>query len=75
MQGNIHIEVLNESAVMVATHLKGVSEIDKKALIMVLAEALHLTPVDILTTSLEYPRIPCHGQTRQNGFIEQSFHP
>lgn len=55
MQGNIQIEVLNESAVMVAAHLKDVSEIDKQVLVMSLAKALDLTPVDVLTTSLEYP--------------------
>lgn len=55
MQGNIHIEVLNESAVMVAVHLKDVSFYDKQVLIMSLANALDLTPTDILLTSLMYP--------------------
>lgn len=55
MAGNIHIEVLNESAVMVAAHLKDVSEYDKQVLIMSLANALDLTPTDILLTSLMYP--------------------
>ena len=55
MQGNIHIEVLNESAVMVAAHLKDVSDIDKQVLVMALAQALDLTPVDVLTTSFVYP--------------------
>lgn len=55
MQGNIQIEVLNESAVMVAAHLKDLSEIDKQVLVMSLAKALDLTPVDVLTISLEYP--------------------
>lgn len=55
MQGNIHIEVLNESAVMVAAHLKEVSDFDKQVLIMYLAQSLDLTPTDILLTSLIYP--------------------
>ena len=55
MQGNIQIEVLNESAVMVAAHLKDVSEYDKQVLIMSLANAFDLTPTDILLTSLMYP--------------------
>lgn len=54
MNGNIHIEVLNESAVMVAARLKDVSEHDKQVLIMSLANALDLTPTDILLTSLMY---------------------
>ena len=55
MQGNIQIEVLNKSAVIVAAHLKDVSEYDKQVLIMSLANALDLTPTDILLTSLMYP--------------------
>lgn len=55
MQGNIQIEVLNESAVMIAAHLKDVSDIDKQVLVMSLAQALELTPVDVLTISLVYP--------------------
>ena len=55
MQGNIQIEVLNESIVMVASHLKDVSEVDKQALIMTLANSLDLTPTDIILTSLMYP--------------------
>lgn len=55
MTGNIQIEVLNESAVMVATHLKGVSDIYKQVLVMSLAQALDLTPIDVLTASLVYP--------------------
>lgn len=55
MQGNIQIEVLNESAVMVAAHLKDVSDFDKHALVMSLARALELTPTDILLTSIMYP--------------------
>lgn len=55
MVGNIQIEVLNENAVMVATHLKDVSHTDKQALVMALAQALDLTPIDVLTTSLVYP--------------------
>ena len=55
MQGNIQIEVLNESAAMVALHLKDVSGFDKQVLVMSLANALDLTPTDILLTSLMYP--------------------
>lgn len=55
MQGNIHIEVLNESAVMVAAHLKDVSDYDKQVLIMSLASSLNLTQADILLTPILYP--------------------
>lgn len=55
MQGNIQIEVLNESAVMVTTHLEDVLEIDSHILVMSLAQALGLSPTDILLTSLMYP--------------------
>lgn len=55
MQGNIQIEVLNESTAMVALHLKYVSGFDKQVLVMSLANALDLTPTDILLTSLMYP--------------------
>lgn len=55
MQGNIQIEVLNESAVMIAAHLKDVSDFDKQVLVMSIANALDLTPTDILLTSLMYP--------------------
>ena len=55
MQGNIQIEVLNDGVVIVATHLKGVSDIDKQLLVMSLARNLDLTPADVLTTSLVYP--------------------
>ncbi len=55
MQGHIQIEVLNKSAVMVAAHLKDVSDIDKQVLVMALAQALDLTPIDVYTTSLVYP--------------------
>lgn len=55
MTGNIQIEVLNESAAMVALHLKDVSDLDKQVLVMSLASALRLTPTDILLTSLIYP--------------------
>ena len=74
MQGNIQIEVLNESAAIVALHLKDVSGFDKQVLVMSLANALDLTPTDILLTS-HVPRFRCQGQTRPNGFIEQTFHP
>lgn len=55
MTGNIQIEVLNKNAVMVAARLKDVSDIDKQVLVMTLAKALDLTPIDIYTTSLVYP--------------------
>ena len=55
MQGNIQIEILNESAVIVAAHLKEVSDIDKQVIVMAIAQALDLTPVDVLTASLLYP--------------------
>ena len=55
MQGNIQIEVLNESAAFVVLHLKDVSGFDKQVLVMSLANALDLTPTDILLTSLMYP--------------------
>lgn len=55
MQGNIQIEVLNESAAMVALHLKDVSDFDKQVLVMSLANALDLTSIDVLLTSLMYP--------------------
>ena len=55
MQGNIQIEVLNESAVIVAAHLKDVSDIDKQVLVMSIAQSLDLTTTDILLTSLMYP--------------------
>lgn len=55
MQGNIQIEVLNESAAMVVLRLKDVSGFDKQVLVMSLANALDLTPTDILLTSLMYP--------------------
>ena len=43
MQGNIQIEVLNESAAFVVLHLKDVSGFDKQVLVMSLANALDLT--------------------------------
>ena len=55
MQGNIQIEVLNESAAIVALHLKDVSGFDKQVLVMSLANALDLTPTDVLLTSIMYP--------------------
>lgn len=55
MQGNIHIEVLNESAVMVAAHLKDVSLYDKQVLIMALASSLNLTRADFFLTTTLYP--------------------
>lgn len=55
MIGNIQIEVLNKSAVVVTTRLHGVSLIDKQVLVMTLAQALDLTPNDVITTSLVYP--------------------
>lgn len=55
MQGNIQIEVLNESAAMVALHLKDVSDFDKQVLVMSLARSLSLTPTDLFLTTLMYP--------------------
>lgn len=55
MQGNVQIEVLNDKAVMVAAHLKDVSDFDKQVLVMSLAQSLGLTPIDIMVTSLMYP--------------------
>lgn len=55
MTGNIQIEVLNDSAAMVVVHLKDVSDYDKQDIVMSLASALDLTPVDILLTSIMYP--------------------
>lgn len=55
MQGNIQIEVLNESVATVAINLKDVSGFDKHVLVMSLANALDLTPTDILLTSRMYP--------------------
>lgn len=55
MQGNIQIEVLNESAVMVAVHLEDVSDFDKQVLVMSIAQALDLTSADVLAASLVYP--------------------
>lgn len=55
MTGNIQIEVLNKNAVMVAAHLKDVSDFDRQVLVMSIANALDLTPADILLTSLMYP--------------------
>lgn len=54
MQGNIQIEVLNDSAVIVETHLKDVSYFDKQVLVMCLSKNLDLSPNDILLTSLRY---------------------
>ena len=62
MQGNIQIEVLNESAAMVALHLKDVSGFDKQVLVMSLANSLDLTPNDILLTSLMYPDFVAQAQ-------------
>lgn len=55
MKGNIQIEVLNANAVIVATHLKGVSDYDRQVLVMSLAQALDLSPAGILVTSYMYP--------------------
>lgn len=55
MQCNIHIEVLNESAVMVAAHLKDVALYDKQVLIMSLASSLNLTRADLFLTTTLYP--------------------
>ena len=55
MQGNIQIEVLNESAAMVALHLKDVSDYDKQVLIMSLASSLNLERADLFLTTTMYP--------------------
>lgn len=55
MTGNIQIEVLNESAAKVVLHLKDVSDFDKQDLVMHLANALDLTPDDVLLISILYP--------------------
>lgn len=55
MQGNIQIEILNDKAVMIAAHLRDVSDFDKQVLVMSLAQSLELNPTDILLTSLMYP--------------------
>lgn len=55
MTGNIHVEVLNESAVMVAVHLKDVELYDKQVLIMSLASSLNLTRADLFLTTTLYP--------------------
>ena len=55
MQGNIQIEVLNESAVIVALHLKDVSSYDKQVLVMSLASSLNLTRADLFLTTTLYP--------------------
>ena len=55
MQGNIQIEILNDKAVMIAAHLRDVSDFDKQVLVMSLAQSLELNPADILLTSLMYP--------------------
>lgn len=55
MTGNIHIEALNESAVMVAAHLKDVSVYDKQILIMSIASSLNLTRADLFLITTLYP--------------------
>lgn len=55
MTGNIQIEVLNKNAVMVAAHLKDVSDFDNQVLVMCLAQSLDLTTIDIILTSTIYP--------------------
>lgn len=55
MQGNIQIEVLNESAAIVALHLKDVSLYDKQLLIMSLASSLNLTRADLFLATTLYP--------------------
>ena len=63
MQGNIQIEVLNESAVMVAAHLKDVSLYDKQVLIMSLASSLNLTRADLFLATTLYS--DCLANTKQ----------
>lgn len=55
MQGNIQIEVLNENAIIVATRLKGVSDPDKRNLVMAIAQAIGLTLDDARIIYLMYP--------------------
>lgn len=55
MHGNIQIEILNDKAVMIAAHLRDVSDFDKQVLVMSLAQSPELDPNDILLTSLLYP--------------------
>ena len=55
MQGNIKIEVLNDSAVKVAAHLEDVSSYDKQVLIMSLASSLDLTRADLFLATTLYP--------------------
>ena len=40
---------------MIAAHLKDVSDLDKQVLVMSLAQALDLTPTDVLLTTIMYP--------------------
>lgn len=56
MTGNIQIEVLSNSAVMVATQLKEVSSHDKQLIIMFLAQSLGLTESELLLTPTLYHR-------------------
>ena len=65
MQGNIQIEVLNESAAVVVLRLKDVSGFDKQVLVMSLANALDLTSTDILLTSLMYPDFVANAKRAQ----------
>nr|DAW63616.1 MAG TPA: hypothetical protein [Caudoviricetes sp.] len=55
MTGNIQIEVLNESTVLVEAHLKDVTGIDPHNLVMFLARALDMSSDDILLAGLMYP--------------------
>ena len=62
MTGNIQIEVLNESAVMVAAHLKDVTGIDPHILVMSLARALDMSSDDIMLAGLMYPDFIAKGK-------------
>lgn len=75
MTGNIQIEVLNESAAMVAVHLKDVSDFDKQVLVMSLASAIGLTPTDILLTSLIYPDFVAKAKHAKTDLSNNRFTP
>ena len=75
MQGNIQIEVLNQNEVRVSSNLKNVSVYGKQVLMMSLASSLNLTQADLFLIISLYSDFLAKIQLRQNGFIEQSFHP
>lgn len=75
MTGNIQIEVLTKNGVMVASSLKDVSYVDKQALLMCLAEALDLTPIDVYTTSLSYPEFLAKSKCAKTDLSNKRFTP